>query len=437
MLTRRKFIERSLQGSSLVAAGSVLPNFIARTAAAAEPGGDNILVVVELGGGNDGLNTVIPYGDDLYYKARPTLGYKKDEVLRIDDHLGFHPSLNALSELYKNDRLAVIQGVGYPNPNRSHFESMDIWQSADPRGKISNGWLARSLGQVRLQPGRIAAFHLGQQQLPLALKGSSVGVPSLNAEKPFGLSLGDTTFEAEPQTLGSAKRARPPRAAEHEKLIRALSEKSAAGEDKSLMQFVQRTSVETYKTVDRLRDILKDELELPEGEYQFDGDRYKYAKSGLAFQLQLVARMIKAGFGTRIFYVAHDGFDTHGDQRSDHQNLLATLSEAVGRFFGQLENTEHDKRVMLMTFSEFGRRVHENGSKGTDHGAASCMFLAGASVKAGVIGEHPSLAADNLASGDLTHSIDFRQVYATLLDKWLGCDSTAVLMDKFKHVPLI
>jgi len=202
------------------------------------------------------------------------------------------------------------------------------------------------------------------------------------------------------------------------------------------LQFVQQTSIETYKTVDRLQEILSADFDLPEGEYEFKGGDYRQSRSGLPYQLRLVARMIQSGFGTRIFYVSLAGFDTHSDQRQEHANLLAQLGSAVELFFSELDE-DNQQRVLLMTYSEFGRRVHENGSKGTDHGAAGCMFVAGPSVKSGLLGEHPSLAADKLDSGDLAYGLDFRHVYATLLDRWLDCDSRAVLMDKFEHVPLI
>jgi uncharacterized protein (DUF1501 family) len=436
MLTRRQFLERSLQGSSLVAASAVLPSFIARTAMAAEPGGENILVVVEMTGGNDGLNTVIPYGDDLYHKARPTLHYSGDEVLKVDDHIGLHPSLSGLSNLLQQDSLAIVQGVGYPNPNRSHFESMDIWQSADVKNKLRSGWLGRSLADIKTQPGHIAAFHLGSEQLPLAMKGSSIGVPSLNAEKPFGLSLGATDEDdASRSTLGPEGKRNDPYA-DHRTLVRSMAKPNSGGTQNSILQFVQQTSIETYKTVDRLQEILSADFDLPEGEYEFKGGDYRQSRSGLPYQLRLVARMIQSGFGTRIFYVSLAGFDTHSDQRQEHANLLAQLGSAVELFFSELDE-DNQKRVLLMTYSEFGRRVHENGSKGTDHGAAGGMFVAGPSVKSGLLGEHPSLAADKLDSGDLAYGLDFRRVYATLLDRWLDCDSRAVLMDKFEHVPLI
>ena len=439
MFTRRDFLKRSVEGSSLLALGATVPHFIASTAQAAEKGKDKVLVVLEMGGGNDGLNTVIPYGDDLYYKARPTLGIKKEQAIRVDDHIGLHPSLSGLSELLQNDQLAIVQGVGYPNPNRSHFESMDIWQSADPRGKTGNGWLGRTIADLNVQGGRIPAFHMGKGQLPLALQGSATGIPSLNTEKPFGLDLIGEFHGHQPD---GSKRKRPktdkpsPRVATRKQTIEDVA-RHAPDDAGSLLQFVRRTSLDTYATVDQLKEIINKEFKVPKAQGGFSEGRYRRLRSGLQYELMLVARMIRAGFGTRVFYVSIDGFDTHSQQRQRHQQLMNKISNSVRTFFNELKGSGDADRVVLMTFSEFGRRVNENGSKGTDHGSGSCLFLAGPAVKAGLIGNHPSLASDDLANGDLKFHTDFRRVYATLLDGWLGCDSRRVLGEKFEHVDLL
>src|SRR5262249_55351427 len=189
MFTRRDFLMRTLQGSSLLAVGSVVPEFLANTARAAEAGKDTVLVVVELSGGNDGLNTVIPYGDDLYHKARPTLRFKKDQVVRVDDHIGLHPAMSRLRQVIDQGQLAIVQGVGYPNPDRSHFESMDIWQSADPRRRIGTGWIARSVTDLQDKKGNVPVMQFGTKNLPLALQGASSGVVSLNNIRSFKLQL--------------------------------------------------------------------------------------------------------------------------------------------------------------------------------------------------------------------------------------------------------
>jgi uncharacterized protein (DUF1501 family) len=434
MLSRRDFLKTGLAGSSLVALGSTVPGFLASTARAAEKDQERILVVVEMTGGNDGLNTVIPFADDLYYKNRPTLAIEKEAVLRINDSLGLNPALRQLSSLLEQGRLAVIQGVGYPNPNRSHFESMDVWQSADPRRKLKSGWLGRSLSLLDVEQGRIPAFHVAQDKSPLALKGSAA-VPTLHPDKPFGLQLAgrsgpEDDYDYSQQLLEDGRTESPRR-----KLVRELAEGPADGG--SMLDFVRRASLDTYTTIDRLHEIMKSDFEKPAGEYKFDAGRVKRVREGLPYELLLVSRMIQAELGARVYYLSIDGFDTHGDQRGDQDALLMKLAEGVGRFFAELAASGHDQRVLLMTFSEFGRRVRENDSKGTDHGSGSCMFAVGPGVKGGPIGAHPSLEPNELAAGDLKFHTDFRRVYATVLDKWLGCDSQRVLGEQFEPLDFL
>jgi len=406
MFTRRQFLTRTLRGSSLVALGAVVPQFVARTAQAAAPGKDNILVVLEMTGGNDGLNTVIPYADDLYHKARRTLRQTKDKVIRLDDHVGLHPGMQGLRPLWEQGQLAVVQGVGYPNPNRSHFEAMDIWQSADPKGLARAGWLGRAAAETNDRSGGVPILHVGHSRLPLAVAGApGGGAVSVNDHTSFRLELG----------RGKAWRQKARR-----RLLEELSAPSPAAAGDDLVSFVQRRQVQTLTAVEHLREL----LEGPQAVARQGG--------GLMQKLQLVAGLIAKGFGTRIFYVSLDGFDTHAAQAPAHTKLLTELADAVGGFYRSLKSSGHHKRVRLMTFSEFGRRVQENGSRGTDHGAASCLFIAGPLVKGGVVGRHPSLA--DLDADDLKFHTDFRRVYATLLDGWLGCDSKAVLGARWEHV---
>jgi uncharacterized protein (DUF1501 family) len=406
MFTRRQFLTRTLRGSSLVALSAVVPQFVARTAWAAAPGKDSVLVVLEMTGGNDGLNTVIPYADDLYHKARPTLRQTKDVVIRLDDHVGLHSGMQGLRSLWEQGHLAVVQGVGYPNPNRSHFEAMDIWQSADPKGDVRTGWLGRAAAEGNDDKGGVPILHIGPSRLPLALAGApGGGAVTINDQNSFRLEMGGGKVE-------------------QQKARRRLLEEVAApaekpGED-DLVSFVQRRQVQTLTAVENLRELL-------EG----PGAVVRQGR-GLAQKLRLVAGLIAKGFGTRLFYVSLDGFDTHAEQGPTHNTLLGELADAVGGFFATLKKTGHDGRVRLMTFSEFGRRVQENGSRGTDHGAASCLLVAGPSLKGGVVGRHPSLS--DLDAGDLKFHTDFRRVYATLLDGWLGCDSKAVLGARREHV---
>jgi uncharacterized protein (DUF1501 family) len=407
MLNRRDFLIRSLRGTSLLAVGSVVPQFLVNTARAAEAGKDRVLVVLEMTGGNDGLNTVIPYADDLYHKARPTLRQTKEQVVRVDDHIGLNGGMRGFEKLLQNGQLAIVQGVGYPNPNRSHFESMDIWQSGDLLNKQGTGWIARSVPDLFDKKGNVPVMQVGPQRLPLALQGAASGIVSVDGLNPFRLELGG----------GNASQ----RQDQRKLLDDVTQDKRNSGGD--LLQFVQRRQTQTFYALDRLQEAL----------------RAEGAGSGLNSlnqKLQLVARLIEKELGTRVFYVSIDGFDTHANQGNGHAALLGEIATAVNEFFTHLTaNGGHDKRVAFMTFSEFGRRVHENGSKGTDHGSGSCLFVAGPGVKGGPVGKHPSLK--DLDDGDLRYHTDFRSVYATLLDDWLGCKSETVLGAKMPKLDLI
>jgi uncharacterized protein (DUF1501 family) len=406
MFNRREFLTHTLKGSSLVALSSVVPQFVSRTAQAAAPGKDTILVVLEMTGGNDGLNTVIPYADDLYHKARPTLRQTKEVVIRLDEHVGLNSGMQGFKPMWEKGQLAVVQGVGYPNPERSHFEAMDIWQSADLKG-ARTGWLGRAAVESDNRAGGVPILHLGPNRQPLALAGApGGGAVTVSDQKSFRLELSGGN-EAQ------------------QKARRKLMEELAAPAplkptEDDLASFVQRRQVQTLTAVETLRSLLQ-------GPNAVAGQG-----GGLSQNLQLVAGLIAKGFGTRIFYVTLDGFDTHANQATAHSALLGDLANSISGFFQTLKTTGNDSRVRLMTFSEFGRRVQENGSRGTDHGAASCLFVAGPSVKGGVVGKHPSLA--DLDSDDLKFHTDFRRVYATQLDGWLGCDSKAVLGAKWDHL---
>jgi uncharacterized protein (DUF1501 family) len=415
MLSRRELLKSALAGSSLLALSKFVPGFVYNTALAAEQGKDNILVVIEMTGGNDGLNTVIPYADQLYYKNRPTLGIPKEQVVKLDDHVGLHPAFQqGLGQMHQKGQVVAIQGVGYPNPDRSHFESMDRWHMGDPNRKQTTGWLGRSISELQGKSGGIPIMHIGTGRLPLSLQGSQSGAISINNKQPYRLELGG----------GSEERHKARR-----KLLEDLAAPDEGDKD-NLLQFVARREVQTLTTLDRLQSVLKNE----------NGNDIYYGQGGaipnaLPPKLQLIARLIMQEFGTRVFYVTIDGWDTHSGQDQMHRGLLQQVSDGIFQMFQVLQNGGHDKRVLVMTFSEFGRRVKENGSKGTDHGAASCMLVAGPGVKGGVVGAHPSL--DKLDDGDLIHHTDFRQVYATLLDDWLGVDSNGVLNGKHKTLGFV
>lgn len=419
MHSRRDFLARTLGGSSLLAVGSIVPEFLASTALAAdkvEKGKDTVLVVIELTGGNDGLNTIAPYGDDLYQKARPTLAFSKKEVLKIDDYCGFHPRMNEMKGLYDQKKLAVIQGVGYPNPDRSHFESMDIWQLADPKRAETSGWLARSIPGMSVKDAGVPGMFIGDDRLPVAMQGADGGVISLADRASFKL-----------QISGNEKN--------RKSLIEDLNSRDATTAD--LASFVRKRQIQTYTSLQKIEEALNDARSNEGTRSEFVNGQFRQidpnSLANLSGKLGLIGRLIQKGLGTRIYYVQHGGFDTHSGQAKDHDRLMGELSSSVGNFMNSLG--EAGDRVALMTYSEFGRRVKENGSRGTDHGSGSCMFVAGNKVAGGLVGKHPSLS--DLTDGDLRYHTDFRRVYASLLDDWLAVPSKGVLHDTYETLPLI
>jgi uncharacterized protein (DUF1501 family) len=409
--TRRDFLRLGLGTSALVSCSASVPLFLARTALAAAPGSarGNVLVVLELSGGNDGLNTVVPYTDDNYRKSRPRLQVAARSVLKIDGRVGFHPALRGFAKLLEERRLAVVQSVGYPNPNRSHFESMAIWHTGklEPKGQTP-GWLGRTLDVRKGPPGDAPALHVSRTLLPQALAGGGQQVPSLVSLEQFRRRLG----------LPEAGGAKEQRAA----LDSVLAERR--GKPGSLLEFVEQSSALTYASSARLEGVRKGAKGPP-----YPG------LFGLGERLSLIAQLVKAGLGTSIYYTELGGFDTHSGQLGEHDRLLFGLGDALKAFLDDLKRASLDKRVLVLVFSEFGRRLRENGSGGTDHGTAAPVFLLGGSVKAGVHGPYPDLK--NLVDGDPKHAIDFRRVYATVLESWLGCPSAKVLGEKFEALPLL
>jgi uncharacterized protein (DUF1501 family) len=408
MTTRREFLTHS----TLLGFGATVPTFLGQsalaTATADKPGAkDTVLVVVQLTGGNDGLNTVIPFQDEHYRKLRPNIAIPKDQVKKITAELGLHPAMGELAKLYTDDAaVCVVQGVGYPNPNQSHFRSMDIWQAASMAETLKDGWIGRA---IKAKP--VPAFHLtsNNEAAPLALAGAPIRVPSVGSLDDFKLKTA-----AASGADGAAQKG----------VITGVADASAG--TNGLIDFVSRTQLNTYASSEKLAQL---------------GNNYQpkvpYPTTALGNKLKLAAQLIDGGIGARIFYVSIDGFDTHAGQGAAtgaHANLLQQVSDGIAAFYRDLAGRGHKDRLAVMTFSEFGRRAHENGSKGTDHGSGAPMFLVGGGIKAGVVGEHPSLT--KLEEGNLIHSTDFRSVYAAILDQWLGVDSKAVLGGEHKRVEL-
>jgi len=406
MTTRRRF----LQYSSLVGLGSSVPAFLARTGFAApdaaKPGAkDTILVVVQLTGGNDGLNTVIPFKNADYAKYRPTLKVPEANVRKLNDHVGLHPALDGFAGLMEDKALSVIQAVGYPNPSQSHFRSMDIWQAASTAEHLPEGWIGKALKKMNCP-----AFHVagGNESAPLALTGAPARVPSIANLADFQLKLADL-------------------AGQKDIVQKSAMPTTLPGSQPRLLDFVQRTASNTYESSNKLAAL---------------GANYEpkvpYPQTGLANRLKLCAQLIDAGMGSRLFYVSIDGFDTHANQggaQGAHANLLTEVSGAITAFYKDLAARGHKDRLMVMTFSEFGRRAKENGSKGTDHGSGAPMFLVGGKVNAGVHGTHPDLA--DLEMGNLKHATDFRSVYAGILDQWLGVPAKEIVGEGFKPIQVV
>jgi uncharacterized protein (DUF1501 family) len=404
--TRREFLKASLASGAIMSWGLHVPGFLSRTAAAAadSKSKDTLLVVVQMTGGNDGLNTVVPFKDAEYVKLRPTLKLPTDQLKKINDEIGLHPSLDGLDGLLEDQALCVVQGVSYPNPSQSHFRSMDIWQAASFEEKLSEGWIGKAL---RKMPAA-GSFHLAaeNESAPLAVSGAPVRTPSITSLEDFQL-----------KTAAASKADKK----EQKDIIQGAAKSESS--KPSLLDFVQRTAANTYASSERLQEIGKN--------YQ---PKVPYPNTPFANRLKLAAQLIDADLGARIFYVSIDNFDTHANQAQTHATLLQQLSAGMAAFYKDLAQRGHRERLLMMTFSEFGRRAKENGSKGTDHGSAAPMLLVGGKVKAGVIGIHPSLT--DLDMGNLKHHTDFRQVYATVLDQWLGVSSKEVLGKEFDKLEL-
>ena len=412
-------------GFSLLGGIGPVPGVLSQAslAAAANTSG-RILVVFEWFGGNDGLNTVVPFGSPQYYKARQNIAVQQREALVLSgsDGIGLHPQLAGVREMYDNGMASVIQGVGYPNPNRSHFKSMDIWHTADTSA-TGDGWLGRYFdaeccGQGKGESGApeqndpagggMAAIAIGRTA-PLAMQGRMV--------KPI-------SFENEQLFRWSGKEIHNALSDPYEKINRAGA--AEAVDTESNGAFLMRTALDAQLSSDMIRKAVAVRPSVT------------YPGNDLGRQLSMVAAMIKAGLKTRVYYVTQGGFDTHAGQggaQGRHGQLLNQFSSAVKAFYDDLKSQNNDGRVLTMSFSEFGRRVGQNASQGTDHGTAGPMFLFGPMLRPGVHGEHPSLT--DLDDGDLKFRIDFREVYAGILEQWLKADAKKILEGSYRALDVL
>jgi uncharacterized protein (DUF1501 family) len=367
-----------------------------------------ILIVLQLAGGNDGLNTLVPYADDTYQKSRPRLAKKENEIIKLNDHVGLNNSMPFLGSMFKEGNLGIVQGVGYPNPNRSHFVSTSIWETADTTNRSATGWLGRYFDNAcpGADPTVGISFNKTQPESFGALKNPGV---CLNSPELYRwIYGGGEKAQAEEffSNLNRPEEAEDDAPADGGSIAMPAGGKIGGIKGEGNLAFLERVALDAQvssKTILELAAKHKTSV-------RYDG-------TPLARNLNLVARMIAGKMPTRVYYVSHGGFDTHNQQVNSHDRLLGQLDGALKSFFADLKQQGNDQRVVLMTFSEFGRRVSENASAGTDHGKASCLFLAGAPVKGGLHGTHPSLT--DLSAGDIQHTVDFRSVYGTVLGDWL------------------
>ena len=371
---------------------------------------DPVLVVLQLSGGNDILNTLVPYTNPLYYDNRPNVRIPEDQVLPINDTLGFNPNMAPLKALYDAGKVAVIQGVGYPTPNRSHFRSMDIWHTCEPEKMADEGWLGRAIRD--LDPNKenvLTGVNFGRG-LPKALAAPGVPVASVGSLESYGVL---TTIELEEQRTQAL-----------DIFARMYSPSMGTG---PVMEYLSQTGMDAMNGADILATAT--------AKYS---STVEYGGSSMSQYMRNIAQVHCADLGTRILYptAPYNSYDPHATQMSAHAGLCTNLSQSVGDFFDDLKEHNATENVVLLLFTEFGRRVHDNGS-GTDHGAGGAAFVIGDAIKGGLYGEYPSLAEEKLMDGDLHFNNDFRGLYATLLEDWLGLDSKPIVNGSFEKFDFI
>lgn len=366
------------------------------------------LVVIQLAGGNDTLNTVIPFNNGLYYDNRTTVALDRDAVLPITADLAFNPSMTPMKHLWEQDRVAVINGIGYPNPNRSHFRSMDIWHTAEPNEVGKEGWLGRATRMLDPRGENVLTTVNFGRGLPRALGCRGVPVASVGNLDTYGLFpdledeyLRDYALKSFAKMYGGER-----------------------GRD-AVMDFLGQTGTDALKGADILKTAP-----------QKYSSGVEYADSAIAKSLKSVAQVMFADLGTRIFYTTHGGYDTHSGEVDTHAQLWTDLSNAVGDFYDDL--AEHDRQddTIVLIFSEFGRRIKDNGS-GTDHGSGGSAFIVGNQVAGGLYGEYPSLVPENQLDGDLHFNNDFRSTYSTILERWFGIDAEPIVNGRFEQLEFI
>ena len=395
-MSRRKFIKDSVLASSLF----FVPSFVkAFESVATERLGYKRLVIVQLAGGNDGLNTIVPHNNDLYYNARPRLAITKD-VIKLNDNLGFHPSLVSLQNLFDNGELSIINNVGYPNPVRSHFRSMDIWQTASGSDEyLQSGWLGRYLDKHGKKPYNAIEMD---EQLSLAMKGEHFNGIATNDYRVLYKTSKDPYFK------------------------NVLNHYNDAHLSEHNLGYLYQTMIEAKSSANYIYENTKVKL-----------SQQEYPQNKFAKQLKNVAQFINSNLDTKVFYTSLGGFDTHANQQNKQARLLKQYAESVSAFVKDLKRNETFKDTLILTFSEFGRRVKQNAANGTDHGAANNVFIIGKNLREPGFYNNQANLSDLDNNGDLKFEIDFRTIYATILNKWLGANDTTILNSSFDKLNFI
>jgi uncharacterized protein (DUF1501 family) len=405
-MKRGNFVLGALSGLTVVAnMDHVFARALADTPLPGLPGGnDRVLVLVNLQGGNDGLNCVVPHGDAQYYQLRPSLAIPQSDVLAIDAHVGLNPQMQALKSMYDRGEIAIVQSVGYPDPDHSHFRSTEIWQTAAPERYEHTGWLGRYLDDARLPKDNLFNGVALAQVLPEALVSNSVDVPAVAQINGYGL-VSDRDQASRKTYAQLVRDNRFPFQSPYLAHIAQIEDHAQRGSEELPQLIAGYTTSATYPA------------------------------TPLGRSLALAAQIVGSKLGTRVLYVQHGSFDTHVSQRGTQDRLLREFSDAIAAFYDDLRAHGNESRVLTMTFSEFGRRIEENGSRGTDHGEASPLFLIGGGIKGGIYGSLPDLQKTNM--GNVAFSTDFRSVYATVLERWLGRPSEKILGGTFQQLGVL
>jgi uncharacterized protein (DUF1501 family) len=371
---------------------------------------DPVLVILQLSGGNDALNTVIPYGNPLYFDNRPKVGIPADQVLPINDSIGFHPAMGPMKQLYDEGKMAIIQGIGYPNPSRSHFRSMDIWHTCEPTKVGDEGWVGRAIRDLDPNKDNVLTGVNFGRGLPRALAVPGVPVASVGNLETYGVLTGISAEDQRTKALETFSRVYSP-----------MLDKGP------VLSYFAQTGLDALEGADILSTAPANYT-----------SSVKYGNNDVAQYMRNIVQTHLANLGTRILYTTapYNSFDTHAGQLANHTRLWTQTSKAIGAFYDDLKEHNATDNVVLFVFSEFGRRVHDNGS-GTDHGAGGIAFVIGDAVKGGLYAEYPSLEAGKLVEGDLKFNNDFRGTYATLLERWMGLDAKSIVGGSFEQLDFL